>query len=188
MSKKPRKSPKSSGLQLGRAVEWPDTPRQGQARPRAQSADGHQLRGALHRAGIHLALPGHRPAGFRPSRDRLCAGPVAAGVEIAEALCRELPQSRRLPRGLHGRDRQADRGRDQAEMAAHRRLLVSARRHSDRRVLADRHAARRACGFPIRASRPIAGGDDRATATRSALGRRPPLTCDSCDRCRRASS
>ena len=32
-------------------------------------------------------------------------------------------------------------GRDQAEMAAHRRLLVSARRHSDRRVLADRQAA-----------------------------------------------
>ena len=28
--------------------------------------------------------------------------------------------------------------RNQAEMAAHRRLLVSARRHSDRRVLADR--------------------------------------------------
>jgi hypothetical protein len=28
--------------------------------------------------------------------------------------------------------------RDQTKMAAHRRLLVSARRHSDRRVLADR--------------------------------------------------
>ena len=31
--------------------------------------------------------------------------------------------------------------RDQAEMAAHRRLLVSARRHPDRRVLADRQTA-----------------------------------------------
>ena len=33
-------------------------------------------------------------------------------------------------------------GAAQAAMAAHRRLLVSARRHSDRRVLADRRAAR----------------------------------------------
>ena len=48
-------------------------PGRGKTRPRAQSAKGHQLSGAVHRAGIHLALPGHRPAGFRPSRDRLCA-------------------------------------------------------------------------------------------------------------------
>ena len=34
---------------------------------------------------------------------------MAARNEIAEALCRELPQSRRLPRGLHRDDRQADR-------------------------------------------------------------------------------
>ena len=30
-------------------------------------------------------------------------GEMAAGVEVAEALSGELPQSRRLPRGLHGR-------------------------------------------------------------------------------------
>src|SRR6266576_2839556 len=115
--------------------------RRGTARPRAQSAKGHQLRGALHRAGIHLDLPGHGPTGFCPPRDRLCAGPVAAGVEIPEALCREFPQSRRVSRGLHGYDRQTGVSRDQAEMAAHRRLLVSARRHPDRRVLADRQIA-----------------------------------------------
>ena len=43
-----------------------------------------------------------------------------------------------------------------AGLAAHRRLLVSARRHADRRVLADRRAAGRASGFPTRACRPIA--------------------------------
>ena len=32
------------------------------------------LSGPLRRARIHLALPGHRPARFRPSRHRLCAG------------------------------------------------------------------------------------------------------------------
>ena len=56
------------------------------------------------------------------------------------------------------RDRQAARRRDRAAMAAHRRLLVSARRHADRRVLADRRAARRTCGCRTRASRPIGDG------------------------------
>ena len=54
-------------------------------------------------------------------------------------------------------------------LPAHRRLLVSARRHADRRVLADGHAPRAACGCPTRASRPIAaaasspGGSATAT-------------------------
>src|SRR5712691_9121573 len=115
--------------------------RRGTARPRSQSAKRHQLRGAFHRAGIHLDLPGHGTTGFCPPRDRLCTGPVAAGVEIPEALCRQFPQSWRVSRGLHGLDRQENRSRNQTEMAAHRRLLVSARRHSDRRVLADRQIA-----------------------------------------------
>src|SRR5712671_5875851 len=116
-------------------------PPEGCARPRSQSASEHQLPRALHRAGIHLDLPGHRTAGFCASRDRLCAGPLAAGIEIAETIRRKLPQSRRVPRGLHGDDRQTHCRRDQAEIFAHRRLLVSARRHSDRRVLADRTIA-----------------------------------------------
>src|SRR6266849_5042032 len=106
-------------------------------RSRAQPAKGYGLRGAVHRAGIYLALPGHRPAGLRTSRDRLCAGPVATGVEIPKAVYRQFSKSRRIPRRLHGGDRQKDIGGDQAEMAAHRRLLVSARRYSDRRVLAN---------------------------------------------------
>ena len=47
----------------------------------------------------------------------------------------------RLPRGLHGRHRQAALRALEAEMAAHRRLLVSARRHPHRRVLAGRPLA-----------------------------------------------
>ena len=49
----------------------------------------------------------------------------------------------------------------QAEMAAHRRLLVSARRHSDRRVLADRQAAERRLG----------AGPGRGALSRPRLGR-----------------
>ena len=42
----------------------------------------------------------------------------------------------------HDRDRQEDYRAAGAPLSAHRRLLVSARRHADRRVLADGHAAR----------------------------------------------
>src|SRR6516225_302596 len=96
-------------------------------RSRTQPAKGYRLSRALHRAGIHLDLPGHRTTRFRASGDRLRAGPMAAGIEVAQALRRKLPQPRRLPRGLHGDDRKANFRRDQAEVAADRRLLVSAR-------------------------------------------------------------
>ena len=55
--------------------------------------------------GIHLALPRHRPAGLRPHRHRLRSGQAAGGIQIAEAVHDLLPQSRRIPRGLHGHDR-----------------------------------------------------------------------------------
>ena len=55
-----------------------------------------------------------------------------------------LPQPWRLPRGCDGRHRPAAGRRNEAAMAPHRRLLVSARRHSDRRLLAVGPAARRA--------------------------------------------
>src|ERR1700681_392159 len=71
--------------------------RRGSTRPRAQPAEGYGLRGAVYRTGIHLALPGHRPAGFRTSRDRLCAGLVATGIEIPKTLRREFSKSRRIP-------------------------------------------------------------------------------------------
>src|SRR5258708_22408094 len=96
--------------------------RRSSARSGAEPAEGYGLRGAVHRAGVYFAVPGHRPAGFRASRDRLCAGPMAAGVEIAKALCRQFSKSRRIPRRLHGGDWKKNYRRDQAEMAAHRRL------------------------------------------------------------------
>jgi hypothetical protein len=52
-----------------------------------------------------------------------------------------LPQSLRVPRGCDGRDRPAPGGRFEARLAEDRRLLVPARRHADRRVLAVRPAA-----------------------------------------------
>ena len=39
-------------------------------------------------AGIHLSLPGHRPARLRASRHRLRAARLAGGIEVAEALSR----------------------------------------------------------------------------------------------------
>ena len=49
--------------------------------------------------------------------------------------------------------------RDEAAMAADRRLLVSARRHADRRLLAERHAARR----------PVAARPGRAALSREGM-------------------
>ena len=63
-------------------------------------------------------------------------------------------------------DRQAHRGAARAALPAHRRLLVSARRHADRRLLADGHAARAAYGCPTRAWRPIVGAADASICLR----------------------
>ena len=112
------------------------------ARPGAESAGRYGLYRPLHRAGIHLDLPGDRAARFRPSGHRLCAGPMARRIEIAEALPPELPQPRRLPRGLHRSDRQGPGRAAQAALVQNRGLLVPARRHADRRVLAERQAAK----------------------------------------------
>ena len=117
------------------------------------------LSGPLRRARIHLALPGHRPARFRPSRHRLCAGRDDRRIEVAEAVPLLVPQSSRLPRGRDGRHRPAARGRDEAALAADRRLLVSARRHPDRRLLADGRAARG----------PVAAGPGRRALSRAGL-------------------
>src|SRR3546814_4914812 len=55
-----------------------------------------------------------------------------------------FPQPCGLSRGLHRRHRPPPVRRDAAPLAAYRRLLVSARRHPDRRLLAIGAAARRA--------------------------------------------
>ena len=107
--------------------------------------------------GIHLALPGHRPAGFRASRDRLRAGQLAGRVEVAEALSRQLPQPRRLPRGLHGRHRQAARRRCSSRTGC-ASAATGIRAAACRSTCSGRPAScRRASGCPTRASRPIAG-------------------------------
>src|SRR5262249_32816398 len=83
---------------------------------------------------------------FRDPRDRLRAPGLADRVEIPETLPQQLPQPRRVPRGLHGCDRQeAGRGLE-AAMAAHRRLFSSARRNADRCALASRSVAFRRLG------------------------------------------
>ena len=75
---------------------------------------------------------------------------------------RQLPQSRRLPRGLHGHDRQADR-----RLRSSRNGCASAatgiRAAASRSTCSGRPAnCPRACGSPTRASRPIAGGASSA--------------------------
>ena len=77
--------------------------------------------------------------------------------EVAEALPRELPQSRRLPRGLHGHDRQA-----LADVLEPHWLRIGGYWYPRGGIPIDvfwqTGSCRRACGCPTRASRPIAGG------------------------------
>jgi hypothetical protein len=117
-------------LQLGRAVEWPKTPGEAQLDrvPNPQRDTNYLVRFTA------------------PEFTSIC--PVTGQPDFAHLVIDYAPgqwllesKSRRISRGLHGYDRQTDISRDQAEMAAHRRLLVSARRHSDRRVLANRQIA-----------------------------------------------
>ena len=147
--------------QLGRPVVPPLSPEEAvlETVPNPQAARLYLVRFAC--AGIHLALPDDGPARFRPSRDRLRAASEAGREQVAEALPRlasaTMAPSTRTARSAIGKRLVEGAG---AALAAHRRLLVSARRHADRRVLADRRAARRDCGCPTRACRRIAGGDD----------------------------
>ena len=108
---------------LARAAtaSWPrdgnDPPRQASAAARlsgrggarlcAQSAARRALPGALHGAGVHVAVPGDRPARLRPSGDRLCARRDDRREQEPEAVPRRLPQPLRLPRGRDGRHRPA---------------------------------------------------------------------------------
>src|SRR6476620_5159891 len=66
---------------------------------------------------------------------------------------------------MHVDDRPAARQGTGAAVAAHRRLLVSARRHADRRVLADRCAAQGA----------VAARPGRADVSRTLMARTPPV-------------
>src|SRR5690606_28191743 len=114
------------------------------ARARAESASGQDLPRSLHRAGVHIHLSGHGAARFSAPGDRLRAAALARPEQVAQALPGIVPQPRSVPRGLHARSRRSAHAVPDASLAAHRRVLVSARRHAHRRVLAIRAAAGRA--------------------------------------------
>ena len=160
MSTKPRKASKStsspSALQLGRAVEWPATPDAAKLDrvPNPQKDTNYVVRFTAPEFTSLCPVTGqpdfaHLVIDYVP-------GQWLLESKIAQALCRELPQSRRLPRGLHGRDRQADRRRDQAEMSCGS-AATGIRAAAFRSTCSGRPGScRRECGFPTRALRPIA--------------------------------
>src|SRR5215212_4014015 len=135
MSKKARKAPPT--LQLGRAVEWPRTPEQAKLDrvPNPQDDTNYMVR---------FTAP-----------EFTSLFPVTGQPDFAHLVIDYVPgewllESKSLKLYVAS-------FRDQAQMAAHRRLLVSAGRHSDRRVLASRQAtagnvdSRSGCGAVSRA-------------------------------------
>ena len=62
---------------LGGKAEAPQSPDEADARPGAQIRTRTWIMSRASPAGIHLALPGHRPARFRPSGDRLCSRQIS---------------------------------------------------------------------------------------------------------------
>ena len=148
-------------LQLGQASALPALARGGAARPGAEPASGHRLRGALHGAGIHLALPGHRPAGFRASGHRLRAGTVAGRIEVAEALSRTASaitaRSTRIARSPSASASPTCSSRASCASAA-----IGIRAAACRSTCSGRPAScRRTSGCPTRASRPIGRAAER---------------------------
>ena len=127
------------------------------------------------------AQPAARPrsissASPRPNSPRSARSPASPISPISSSITRPARRSSnrsrsssssppsaimRLPRGRDRRHRRAPRRRDEAALAQDRRLLVSARRHADRRFLAVGRAARRAVD-----SRP-----GRAALSRAGLSR-----------------
>ena len=128
-------------LQLGRAVEWPDSPQKAKLDrvPNPQADTNYVVRFTA------------------PEFTSLC--PVTGQPDFAHLVIDYVPgqwllESKSLKlyvasfrnHGAFHEDCTVMIGkriasRDQAEIASHRRLLVSARRHPDRRVLADRKIA-----------------------------------------------
>ena len=146
------------------AVDDPGCARRQDSGPRAKPPGRPDLHRPLHRAGVHLALPGDRPAGLRPSGHRLRPRQMDRRVEVAEALSPELPQSRRLPRGLHRAYRQGSCGA-QAALAAGS-AATGIRAAASRSTSSGRAASRRrASGCPTRAWRPIAGAAEASAGT-----------------------
>src|SRR5262249_40605390 len=121
----------------------PDTrvTQQGGPRSRVEPPCRDELCCTFYRARIHHAVPDHGATRLCSSGDRLCSGEVPRRIEIAEALPQQLPQPWRFSRRLHRYNRQEAVRTAATQMAPHRRLLVSARRNADRRILAGWKAA-----------------------------------------------
>ena len=96
-------------------------------------------------------------------------------VEIAEALSRQLPQPRRLSRGLHAARRaRSRRGAGAANGCAS--AAIGIRAAAFRSTCFGRRARRRRdCGSRTRACRPIAGGDETSLFC---LAKSPPPTAE----------
>src|SRR5690606_3969303 len=84
-----------------------------------------------------------RPTRFRTPGDRLRTRGFDRRIEEPQAVPGLVPQSLRVPRRRDGRHRPAAAPGDAPPLAAYRWLLVPARRHSDRRVLAKQRSAGR---------------------------------------------
>ena len=140
--------------QLGRSVVAPALAGRGEAGGGAQSACRYGLSSsALPLRNLRRLCPVTGQPDFAHFVIDYVPGKSIVEFKSLKLSLAELSQSRRLPRGLHARHRQAGRGGDQAEISAHRRLLVSARRNPDRCLLADRKIAVRcvAAGHGCRA-------------------------------------
>jgi 7-cyano-7-deazaguanine reductase len=138
MSKTPRKSPKlPDDLQLGRAVEWPTSPEQAKLDrvPNPQKDTNYVVRFTAPEFTSLCPITG-QPDFAHLVIDYLPGEWLVESKSLKLYLARSAitaPSTRIAPWRSASARRAA-----QAEMAAHRRLLVSARRHPDRRVLADR--------------------------------------------------
>ena len=128
------------------------------ARPRAQSASATRI--------MSRALPRRnspRSARSPASRiSRIWSSTMCRGRLLVESKSLKLYLTSFRNHGAFHEDCTVAIGKTtgraaQAEMAAHRRLLVSARRHADRCVLAGGKIAEGRLGARTRASRPIAG-------------------------------
>ena len=101
------------------------------------------------------------PARFRASRDRLRAGGGDRREQVAEAVSRLVPQSRRVSRGLHARRSPSGWSR-RCGRAGCASAATGIRAAASRSTCSIRPASRPpGCGCPTRAWRPIAAGGER---------------------------
>ena len=162
MSKKPRKSSKSPALQLGRAVEWPQTPEEAQLDrvPNPQKDTNYVVRFTA------------------PEFTSLC--PVTGQPDFAHLMIDYVPgpwllESKSLKlyvasfrnHGAFHEDCTVMIGKRIADAIKPKYLRIGGYWYPRGGIPIDvfwqTGRLRKACGFPIRASRPIAEGADEAT-------------------------